>query len=164
MLLSNHRNSVVFKEGLEGHLKLIGSLYDQSQDCLVQMLEFLDLSQNLDEMASLPAFDALLGNYGLSPDAAFSLSRIKFQRQINLKFEEMKQEERAKTEDGKLADRVSIGSIERISREAEEQLNISTIVEWALLKELFSNIHCYLTCHNFKKYNQEKFQQQMVCN
>ena len=107
MLLANHRNSVVFKEGLEGHLKLIGSLYDQSQDCLVQMLEFLDLSQNLDEMASLPAFDELLANYGLSPDAAFSLSRIKFQRQINLKFEEMKQEERTKTEDGKLPDRVS---------------------------------------------------------
>ncbi|XP_075247054.1 THO complex subunit 2-like isoform X3 [Convolutriloba macropyga] len=108
MLLANHRNSVVFKEGLEGHLKLIGSLYDQSQDCLVQMLEFLDLSQNLDEMASLPAFDELLANYGLSPDAAFSLSRIKFQRQINLKFEEMKQEERTKTEDGKLPDRIVV--------------------------------------------------------
>ena len=107
MLLANHRNSVVFKEGLEGHLKLIGSLYDQSQDCLVQMLEFLDLNQSLDEMASLPSFDQLLANYGLSPDAAFSLSRIKFKRQINLKFEEMKQEERSKTEDGKLADKVN---------------------------------------------------------
>ena len=137
MLLSNHRNSVVFKEGLEGHLKLIGSLYDQSQDCLVQMLEFLDLSQNLDEMASLPAFDALLGNYGLSPDAAFSLSRIKFQRQINLKFEEMKQEERAKTEDGKLADRVSIGSVEINSRETEEQLYKYNILMGTSKRALF---------------------------
>ncbi|ELU01720.1 hypothetical protein CAPTEDRAFT_223841 [Capitella teleta] len=73
------------------HLKLIGKLYDQCQDTLVQFISFLSLQLSLDEMNKrLPTMDQLLLTYHISPDVAFALWRSNYMSSIKAKFDELR--------------------------------------------------------------------------
>ncbi|MEQ2168368.1 hypothetical protein GOODEAATRI_013591, partial [Goodea atripinnis] len=76
LLMAQQRNGVVFLEGGEKHLKLVGHLYDQCHDTLVQFGGFL--ASNLsteDYIKRVPSIDILCNQFHTPHDAAFFLSR-----------------------------------------------------------------------------------------
>ncbi|XP_028517932.1 THO complex subunit 2 isoform X2 [Exaiptasia diaphana] len=91
ILMAQQRNGVVFFEDNKRHLKLVGKLYDQCQDTLVQFGGFLASQMTADEYENhLPSLKDLGQKYHLTPEVAFYLSRPMFQHQIELKFESSK--------------------------------------------------------------------------
>lgn len=86
------------------HLKLIGKLYDQCQDTLVQFITFLNLQLSLDEIHKrLPPIDQLLLTYHISPDVAFALWRSNYMSSIHAKFEEFRKADRKDKQDSSSA-------------------------------------------------------------
>ena len=58
LLIAQHRNAIVYVEEQKRHLKLIGKLYDQCQDNLIQFGGFLTLQLTThDYKANLPSLD-----------------------------------------------------------------------------------------------------------
>ncbi|CAH3196125.1 unnamed protein product, partial [Porites evermanni] len=91
LLMAQQRNGIVFYENADRHLKLVGKLYDQCQDTLVQFGGFLASQLTAEEYDShIPSLDVLGQSYHLTPDAAFFLSRPMFVHQIETKYEEAK--------------------------------------------------------------------------
>ncbi|XP_068717940.1 THO complex subunit 2-like [Montipora capricornis] len=91
LLMAQQRNGIVFFEDSERHLKLVGKLYDQCQDTLVQFGGFLATQLSAEEYEShLPSLDVLGQSYHLTPDVAFFLSRPMFVHQIETKYEDLK--------------------------------------------------------------------------
>ncbi|KAK2556060.1 THO complex subunit 2 [Acropora cervicornis] len=83
LLMAQQRNGIVFFEDSERHLKLVGKLYDQCQDTLVQFGGFLATQLTAEEYEShLPSLEVLGHSYHLTPDVAFFLSRPMFVHQI----------------------------------------------------------------------------------
>ncbi|KAK2503524.1 hypothetical protein MC885_006227 [Smutsia gigantea] len=76
LLMAQQRNRVIFQEGGEKHLKLVGNLYDQCHDTLVQFGGFL--ASNLsteDYQKQVPSVDVLCNEFHIPHDVAFFLSR-----------------------------------------------------------------------------------------
>ncbi|KAJ8254926.1 hypothetical protein GJAV_G00198930 [Gymnothorax javanicus] len=95
LLMAQQRNGVVFSEGGEKHLKLVGKLYDQCHDTLVQFGGFL--ASNLsteDYIKRVPAIDILCNQFHTPHDAAFFLSRPMYAHQILSKYDELKKAEK----------------------------------------------------------------------
>ncbi|XP_044176473.1 THO complex subunit 2-like isoform X1 [Acropora millepora] len=91
LLMAQQRNGIVFFEDSERHLKLVGKLYDQCQDTLVQFGGFLATQLTAEEYEShLPSLEVLGHSYHLTPDVAFFLSRPMFVHQIETKYEDLK--------------------------------------------------------------------------
>ncbi|CAH3192277.1 unnamed protein product [Porites evermanni] len=91
LLMAQQRNGIVFYENADRHLKLVGKLYDQCQDTLVQFGGFLASQLTAEEYDShIPSLDVLGQSCHLTPDAAFFLSRPMFVHQIETKYEEAK--------------------------------------------------------------------------
>ncbi|XP_058948707.2 THO complex subunit 2 [Pocillopora verrucosa] len=91
LLMAQQRNGIVFFEDPDRHLKLVGKLYDQCQDTLVQFGGFLASQLTAEEYEShVPSLDVLGQSYHLTPDVAFFLSRPMFVHQIDIKYEEAK--------------------------------------------------------------------------
>ncbi|OWF53939.1 THO complex subunit 2-like isoform X2 [Mizuhopecten yessoensis] len=91
LLIAQHRDGVIFHEGADTHLKLIGKLYDQCQDTLVQFGSFLSMQLSSEEFVKrLPDVDTLITTYHIPPDAAFFLCRPAFTYAINSKFDELR--------------------------------------------------------------------------
>uniref|UniRef100_A0A3P8WX89 THO complex subunit 2 n=1 Tax=Cynoglossus semilaevis TaxID=244447 RepID=A0A3P8WX89_CYNSE len=91
LLMAQQRNGVVFLEGGEKHLKLVGHLYDQCHDTLVQFGGFL--ASNLsteDYIKRVPSIDILCNQFHTPHDAAFFLSRPMYAHQITSKYDELK--------------------------------------------------------------------------
>ncbi|XP_061818177.1 THO complex subunit 2 isoform X1 [Nerophis lumbriciformis] len=103
ILISQQRNCVVFLEGGEKHLKLVGHLYDQCHDTLVQFGGFL--ASNLsteDYIKRVPSIDILCNQFHIPHDAAFFLSRPMYAHQILSKYDELKKAEKGNRQQQKV--------------------------------------------------------------
>ena len=86
ILIAQQRNCIVFVEQDHTHLKLIGKLYDQCQETLVQYGSFLSSNLSMDDyIGGLPSLDQLIQEYYLSSDVAFFLIRSMITYKINQK-------------------------------------------------------------------------------
>ncbi|XP_059372516.1 THO complex subunit 2-like isoform X2 [Carassius carassius] len=103
LLMAQQRNGVVFSEGGEKHLKLVGKLYDQCHDTLVQFGGFL--ASNLsteDYIKRVPSIDVLCNQFHTPHDAAFFLSRPMYAHQILSKYDELKKAEKGNRQQQKV--------------------------------------------------------------
>uniref|UniRef100_A0A3Q3KHK3 THO complex subunit 2 n=1 Tax=Monopterus albus TaxID=43700 RepID=A0A3Q3KHK3_MONAL len=103
LLMAQQRNGVVFCEGGEKHLKLVGHLYDQCHDTLVQFGGFL--ASNLsteDYIKRVPSIDVLCNQFHTPHDAAFFLSRPMYAHQILSKYDELKKAEKGNRQQQKV--------------------------------------------------------------
>uniref|UniRef100_A0AAY4AW48 THO complex subunit 2 n=1 Tax=Denticeps clupeoides TaxID=299321 RepID=A0AAY4AW48_9TELE len=103
LLMAQQRNGVIFSEGGEKHLKLVGKLYDQCHDTLVQFGGFL--ASNLsteDYIKRVPSIDVLCNQYHTPHDAAFYLSRPMYAHQILSKYDELKKAEKGSRQQPKV--------------------------------------------------------------
>uniref|UniRef100_A0A673NRA7 THO complex subunit 2 n=1 Tax=Sinocyclocheilus rhinocerous TaxID=307959 RepID=A0A673NRA7_9TELE len=103
LLMAQQRNGVVFSEGGEKHLKLVGKLYDQCHDTLVQFGGFL--ASNLsteDYIKRVPSVDVLCNQFHTPHDAAFFLSRPMYAHQILSKYDELKKAEKGNRQQQKV--------------------------------------------------------------
>uniref|UniRef100_A0A3B4GW35 THO complex subunit 2 n=1 Tax=Pundamilia nyererei TaxID=303518 RepID=A0A3B4GW35_9CICH len=101
LLMAQQRNGVVFLEGGEKHLKLVGHLYDQCHDTLVQFGGFL--ASNLsteDYIKRVPSIDILCNQFHTPHDAAFFLSRPMYAHQIL--YDELKKSEKGNRQQQKV--------------------------------------------------------------
>ncbi|XP_072287393.1 THO complex subunit 2 [Pyxicephalus adspersus] len=103
LLMAQQRNGVVFQEGGEKHLKLVGKLYDQCHDTLVQFGGFL--ASNLsteDYIKRVPSIDVLCNEFHTPHDAAFFLSRPMYAHHISSKYDELKKAEKGNKQQHKV--------------------------------------------------------------
>ena len=86
LLMAQQGSCVVYQETENDHLKLVGKLFDQCHDTLVQFGTFLasNLSQD-DYTANLPSIELLLTEFHVNADLAFFLARPMFNHLINTK-------------------------------------------------------------------------------
>ncbi|KAL8617110.1 hypothetical protein ACOMHN_014280 [Nucella lapillus] len=97
LLMAQQRSSVVFREDDTRHLKLVGKLYDQCQDTLVQFGSFLSMQLTTEEFVKrLPPMDVLISTYFVPQDAAFFLSRTQYNHSIQTHYEELRKSEKEK--------------------------------------------------------------------
>ncbi|XP_040179868.1 THO complex subunit 2 [Rana temporaria] len=103
LLMAQQRNGVIFHEGGEKHLKLVGKLYDQCHDTLVQFGGFL--ASNLsteDYIKRVPSIDVLCNEFHTPHDAAFFLSRPMYAHHISSKYDELKKTEKGNKQQHKV--------------------------------------------------------------
>ncbi|XP_046937868.1 THO complex subunit 2 isoform X8 [Lynx rufus] len=105
LLMAQQRNGVIFQEGGEKHLKLVGKLYDQCHDTLVQFGGFL--ASNLsteDYIKRVPSIDVLCNEFHTPHDAAFFLSRPMYAHHISVssKYDELKKSEKGSKQQHKV--------------------------------------------------------------
>lgn len=87
MLMAQQKHCVVYRETADNHLKLVGKLYDQCQDTLVQFGTFLGSSYSVDEyMERLPSIHQMLQQYNIHTEVAFFLARPIFAHQVTVRF------------------------------------------------------------------------------
>lgn len=86
LLIAQQKHCVIYKETTShSHLKLVGKLYDQCQDTLVQFGTFLGSTYSVDEYTErLPSIHSMLQEYHIHADVAFFLTRPMFSHQINV--------------------------------------------------------------------------------
>ncbi|XP_025088766.1 THO complex subunit 2-like isoform X1 [Pomacea canaliculata] len=91
LLMAQQRSSVIFREDTGSrHLKLVGKLYDQCQDTLVQFGSFLSMQLSTEEFVKrLPPIDVLISTYHVPQDAAFFLSRPLYAHSIATRYDEL---------------------------------------------------------------------------
>ncbi|CAB4067489.1 THOC2 [Lepeophtheirus salmonis] len=95
LLMAQQRNCVVYHETEDSHLKLVGILFDQCQDTLVQFGTFLACNMSIDDYTRrLPRMHELLTQFHVNSDLAFFLARPMFNHKISLKFEELKKQQK----------------------------------------------------------------------
>lgn len=83
--MAQQKHCVIYRETADNHLKLVGKLYDQCQDTLVQFGNFLGSSYSVDEYVErLPSIHSMLEKYHMNEDVAFFLARPMFTHQINV--------------------------------------------------------------------------------
>ncbi|TRY73857.1 hypothetical protein TCAL_01902 [Tigriopus californicus] len=95
LLMAQQRNCVVYQETEDSHLKLVGKLFDQCQDTLVQFGTFLASNLSIDDYTRrLPPIQTLLSRYHVNLDLAFFLARPMFNHQISLQYENIRKNEK----------------------------------------------------------------------
>ncbi|XP_064422604.1 THO complex subunit 2 isoform X2 [Latimeria chalumnae] len=103
LLMAQQRNGVVFQEGGEKHLKLVGKLYDQCHDTLVQFGGFLASNLSTDDyIKRVPSIDVLCNQFHTPHDAAFFLSRPMYAHHISSKYDELKKAEKGNKQQHKV--------------------------------------------------------------
>nr|XP_034300331.1 THO complex subunit 2 [Crassostrea gigas] len=101
ILMSQQRDGVIYEESAESHLKLVGKLYDQCQDTLVQFGSFLSMQLSTEEFVKrLPTIDTLITAYHVPADAAFFLCRPQYTYAINSKFDELRKTDKNNKQSG----------------------------------------------------------------
>lgn len=76
MLMAQQRNCILYNEQEHSHLKLVGKLYDQCQETLVQYGSFLSNNLSIDDYSNfVPSLEKLITEFNLSTDVAFFLVR-----------------------------------------------------------------------------------------
>lgn len=95
LLMAQQGNCVVYQETESDHLKLVGKLFDQCHDTLVQFGTFLasNLSQD-DYTQKLPPIEQLLSEFHVNADIAFFLARPMFNHLINTKFDDLRKNDK----------------------------------------------------------------------
>lgn len=87
LLIAQQKHCVVYRETENSHLKLVGKLYDQCQDTLVQFGTFLGSTLSVDEYVNkLPTIQSMLQDYHINTDVAFFLARPMFNHAINIRY------------------------------------------------------------------------------
>uniref|UniRef100_A0A915HG33 THO complex subunitTHOC2 C-terminal domain-containing protein n=1 Tax=Romanomermis culicivorax TaxID=13658 RepID=A0A915HG33_ROMCU len=95
LLMSQQRYCIVYKEGVDMHLKLVGQMLDQCQQTLVQFASFLSSNLKNDDYARcMPSAIELIKDYHISPDAAMFLTRPVYTAKINVIYDELKRMDR----------------------------------------------------------------------
>uniref|UniRef100_A0A4X2LDQ8 THO complex subunit 2 n=1 Tax=Vombatus ursinus TaxID=29139 RepID=A0A4X2LDQ8_VOMUR len=103
ILMAQQRNGVIFQEGGEKHLKLVGKLYDQCHDTLVQFGGFLAANLSTEDyIKRVPSIDVLCNEYHTPHDAAFFLSRPMYAHHISSKYDELKKAEKGNKQQHKV--------------------------------------------------------------
>lgn len=91
LLMAQQKHCVVYRETADNHLKLVGKLYDQCQDTLVQFGTFLGSSYSVDEyMERFPSIHDMLQKYHIHTEVAFFLARPIFAHQISVRLNAMR--------------------------------------------------------------------------
>ncbi|CAD7086049.1 unnamed protein product [Hermetia illucens] len=91
LLMAQQKHCVIYRETAQNHLKLVGKLYDQCQDTLVQFGTFLGSTYSVDEYVErLPSIHSMLQEYHIHSDVAFFLARPMFSHQINQKYDQLR--------------------------------------------------------------------------
>jgi len=95
LLMAQQGSCVVYQETEKDHLKLVGKLFDQCHDTLVQFGTFLanNLSQD-DYSKIMPPLPQLLSEFYVNPDIAFFLARPMFNHLITTQFEDMRKSDK----------------------------------------------------------------------
>merc|ERR1719468_911185 len=95
LLMAQQGSCVVYQETEEAHLKLVGKLFDQCHDTLVQFGTFLanNLSQD-DYSKVMPPLPQLLSKFYVNPDIAFFLARPMFNHLINGQYEDIRKSDK----------------------------------------------------------------------
>ena len=85
----------MYRETHNSHLKMVGKLYGQCQDTLVQLGTFLALNMSVDDYTRrLQTLGSLLSEYHIHADVAFFLARPMFAHAINSKYDELRRAEK----------------------------------------------------------------------
>lgn len=75
LLIAQQKTKLIY-DAQHSHLKLIGNLHDQTQDTLLQYVEFLKLHLNREQYAEkFPSVKDLCSKFGLDPEVAFHIKR-----------------------------------------------------------------------------------------
>ncbi|XP_034949841.1 THO complex subunit 2 [Chelonus insularis] len=91
LLMAQQKHCVVYRETDQSHLKLVGKLYDQCHDTLVQFGTFLGSTMTVDEYVErLPSIHGMLQDYHIHTDVAFFLARPMFAHAINIKYDSLR--------------------------------------------------------------------------
>lgn len=92
ILMAQLRDSLFFDQKDKTPLKLVGKLYDQCQETLVQYGVFLSMNLGIDDYINfLPPLDKLITEHKLDPDSAFFLARPMIFHKIKSKFLELRE-------------------------------------------------------------------------
>ncbi|XP_057353478.1 THO complex subunit 2-like [Manis pentadactyla] len=103
LLMAQQRNGVNFQEGGEKHLKLVGKLYDQCHDALMQFGWFLTSNLSTEDyIKRVPSIDVLCNEFYAPYDAAFFLSRPMYAQHISSKYDELKKSEKGSKQQHKV--------------------------------------------------------------
>ncbi|ODM96311.1 THO complex subunit 2 [Orchesella cincta] len=96
ILMAQQRHGIVYDDSNAIHTKLVGKLYDQCQDTLVQFGTFLSSSSSTEEYAKkIPSIDKLFLEYHVSADASFFLWRPLLSNAIIAKYDELRRAEKS---------------------------------------------------------------------
>jgi len=100
VLMAQQRSGVVFMKSSENmHLKLVGKLADQCHDTMMQFGNFLSNQLPGEEYVKrFPPINSLYEEYHTPPDAAFFLSRTMFQHLITQKYDELRKQDKKKSD------------------------------------------------------------------
>lgn len=91
LLIAQQKYCIVYKETQHSHLKLVGKLFDQCQDTLVQFGNFLASTLSVDEYVNkLPSVQSMLLEYHIPNEVAFFLARPMFNHAINIKYDQLR--------------------------------------------------------------------------
>ncbi|XP_015117253.1 THO complex subunit 2 [Diachasma alloeum] len=91
LLMAQQKHCVVYRETDKSHLKLVGKLYDQCQDTLVQFGTFLGQTMTVNEYVErLPGMHNMLQDNHIHADVAFFLARPMFAHAINIKYDALR--------------------------------------------------------------------------
>lgn len=87
LLIAQQKHCVIYRETASSHLKLVGKLYDQCQDTLVQFGTFLGSTYSVEEYVDrLPTIHSMLQEYHIHSDVAFFLARPMFSHAISVSY------------------------------------------------------------------------------
>ncbi|CRK88716.1 CLUMA_CG002522, isoform A [Clunio marinus] len=91
LLIAQQKHCVIYRETSKSHLKLVGKLYDQCQDTLVQFGNFLGSTYSVEEYVErLPSIHSMLQEYHIHSDVAFFLARPMLGHAINQKYDQLR--------------------------------------------------------------------------
>ncbi|KAG5670760.1 hypothetical protein PVAND_001001 [Polypedilum vanderplanki] len=91
LLIAQQKNCVIYHETSKSHPKLVGKLYDQCQDTLVQFGNFLGSTYTVEEYVErLPSIHSMLQEYHIHSDVAFFLARPMFTHAITQKYDQLR--------------------------------------------------------------------------
>uniref|UniRef100_G1QCE7 THO complex subunit 2 n=1 Tax=Myotis lucifugus TaxID=59463 RepID=G1QCE7_MYOLU len=103
LMIAQQRNGVIFQEGGEKHLELVGRLYDQCHDTLVQFGGFLASNLSTEDYTKrVPSIDVLCNEFHIPHDAAFFLSRPMYTHHISSKYDELKKSDKGSKQQHKI--------------------------------------------------------------
>ncbi|XP_063606637.1 THO complex subunit 2-like [Penaeus indicus] len=95
LLMAQQRSSIVYNQTESPHLKLVGKLYDQCQDTMVQFGSYLFQVVTIEELSDrLPSIGSLLSDYHINADVAFFLARPLFINMLNSRYDELRRQDR----------------------------------------------------------------------
>lgn len=91
LLIAQQKHCVVYRETQKSHLKLVGMLYDQCQNTLVQFGNFLGSTYSVEEYSErLPSIQSMLQEFHMHSDVAFFLARPMLGHAINQKYDQLR--------------------------------------------------------------------------